>query len=233
MTLAPCPCGKAPDSLTIVPSNGYKHAFAVGDCCGEWHIEFRTNYALLDSPECMALAQEAWNDAPRGDEAMTFKLTLEQRQRAEQLVEHGMDDPDAVSYELIYLRDEVELLRKALAPAMNEKQAVYDPRTITGPASRDLRKPETPDRAVDKPSALGAAIDDVEGAVARFRTLRQRIIDSAQKDVTEPVVACAPMPLATLLNQAPQVLREKTHALLALAEDIESLLFPFPPEKGL
>ena len=67
MTLAPCPCGKVPERLIIVPNDGYKHAFAVGECCGDWHIEFRTNYEKFDSPECMAFAQAAWNDAPRGD----------------------------------------------------------------------------------------------------------------------------------------------------------------------
>jgi hypothetical protein len=37
-----------------------------GYCCGDWHIEFRTNYAAHDSEEIMRLAREAWNDAPRG-----------------------------------------------------------------------------------------------------------------------------------------------------------------------
>ena len=66
--LNPCPCGKVPTELGIIDSvEGSKYAFAVGNCCGEWHIEFRANYKLPDSPECKALACEAWNAAPRGE----------------------------------------------------------------------------------------------------------------------------------------------------------------------
>ena len=71
MTLAPCPCGKVPNSLTIVPEDR-EYAFALGACCGEWHVKFRTNYKPLHSPECMALAQAAWNDAPRGTGTCTL-----------------------------------------------------------------------------------------------------------------------------------------------------------------
>lgn len=65
-TLNKCPCGQIPDSLLIV-DNGVKWAFATGNCCNEWHIEFRTRYNKIDSDECMKLAKEAWNNATRGE----------------------------------------------------------------------------------------------------------------------------------------------------------------------
>ena len=66
--LNPCPCGNVPARLDIVDSGqGPKYSLAVGDCCGEWHIEFRSDFSKFDSPECMALAREAWNAAPRGE----------------------------------------------------------------------------------------------------------------------------------------------------------------------
>lgn len=67
VTLAPCPCGKIPSRLCIAPAGqGSKYALAAGHCCSEWLVEFRTNYAALDSDECMRLAMESWNRAPRG-----------------------------------------------------------------------------------------------------------------------------------------------------------------------
>lgn len=60
----PCPCGQIPDSLGI-ESHDSKWAYVFGNCCSGWHIEFRTNYTKLDSPECMEYAIEAWNQAPR------------------------------------------------------------------------------------------------------------------------------------------------------------------------
>ena len=65
--LAPCPCGKAVESLSIMegePSG--KWAWVSGNCCGEWSIEFRAEYNALDSDDCKRLAREAWNRAPRG-----------------------------------------------------------------------------------------------------------------------------------------------------------------------
>jgi hypothetical protein len=59
-----CPCGEIPKSLLLV-DNGVKWAYATGDCCNEWHVEFRTGYNKLESSECMALAVEAWNLATR------------------------------------------------------------------------------------------------------------------------------------------------------------------------
>lgn len=66
--LKPCPCGKIPKELGIQDANqGGKWAYAICDHCGTWEIEFRTDYAPLDSPECKALAYNAWNYAPRSD----------------------------------------------------------------------------------------------------------------------------------------------------------------------
>ena len=64
--LKPCPCGKVPTKVFATDAGqGGKWANVSGDCCGEWSIEFRTQYAALGSSECMNLAVEAWNEAPR------------------------------------------------------------------------------------------------------------------------------------------------------------------------
>jgi hypothetical protein len=65
-TLNLCPCGKVPNKLDITDAGqGGKWANVMGDCCGFWEIEFRTEYSPIESDECMKLAIEAWNDAPR------------------------------------------------------------------------------------------------------------------------------------------------------------------------
>jgi len=48
---------------------GAKYANAAGNCCGEWMIEFRTNYEPFHSDKCMELAIAAWNNAPRAANA--------------------------------------------------------------------------------------------------------------------------------------------------------------------
>lgn len=63
--LAACPCGKTPNKLHISEGNTCKYAFVYGDCCGEWNIEFRTDYFKLDSVEIKVLAADAWNSASR------------------------------------------------------------------------------------------------------------------------------------------------------------------------
>ena len=64
--LKACPCGKIPKELSITDAGqGSKWAYVMGDCCGDWEIEFRTEYSALDSDECMALAIEGWNAAQR------------------------------------------------------------------------------------------------------------------------------------------------------------------------
>lgn len=64
--LKQCPCGKTPTKLEIYDiGQGGKWAMCYGDCCGEWHIEFRTGYFPLDSGEVQERAIDAWNGAPR------------------------------------------------------------------------------------------------------------------------------------------------------------------------
>lgn len=63
--LKPCPCGKTPKKLCIEDGQSCKYAWACGDCCNEWSVEFRTHYWKLDSIKCMELANNAWNQAPR------------------------------------------------------------------------------------------------------------------------------------------------------------------------
>jgi len=66
--LKPCPCGKTPTELGISHNGqGSKWAVTMGNCCGAWEVEFRTQYHAHDNPKCVALAVEAWNDAPRND----------------------------------------------------------------------------------------------------------------------------------------------------------------------
>ncbi len=65
----PCPCGRIPEKLHIVPrGQGEKWSLAVGACCGEWHVEFLANRQR----PIMESAVEAWNHAPRnrGNEAV-------------------------------------------------------------------------------------------------------------------------------------------------------------------
>lgn len=62
----PCPCGQTPKELFITNVNsGTKYAYVYGSCCSQWEVEFRTEYRDADSDECMQLAIEAWNEAPR------------------------------------------------------------------------------------------------------------------------------------------------------------------------
>lgn len=65
--LKPCPCGETPNAVGIEADSIQKWAFVYGDCCSEWYVEFRTEYNSPTSPECLALATEAWNEAPRKD----------------------------------------------------------------------------------------------------------------------------------------------------------------------
>lgn len=60
-----CPCGMVPSQIDIFAGQGSKWAYAAGNCCNEWHIEFRTQYHDLESDECMRLAINAWNNTPR------------------------------------------------------------------------------------------------------------------------------------------------------------------------
>jgi len=61
-----CPCGTFPTELYIVDGGqGGKYALAYPSCCGDWHIEFRTEYNDFKSEKCKELARFAWNNAPR------------------------------------------------------------------------------------------------------------------------------------------------------------------------
>lgn len=62
VALKPCDCGKTPDKLHIA-RNGAKYAFVSGDCCGDWTLEFETDYYSVGSSKCMELAIQCWNEA--------------------------------------------------------------------------------------------------------------------------------------------------------------------------
>ena len=63
--LRQCPCGETPDCISVQDAGqGGKYMLAVPSCCGEWMIEFRTNYEAGET--LRALAEKAWNEAPRG-----------------------------------------------------------------------------------------------------------------------------------------------------------------------
>ena len=63
MLLAPCPCGLTPDKLFVEIMQPGKYARAMGDCCGNWSIEFRLLYEQ-DPVKAQAKAAEAWNSTP-------------------------------------------------------------------------------------------------------------------------------------------------------------------------
>lgn len=64
--LAPCPCGTVPENLLIEMPDRAKYGRAMGDCCGDWSIEFKNGYTQ-DPEKTTARAREAWNDAPRAE----------------------------------------------------------------------------------------------------------------------------------------------------------------------
>jgi len=68
--ILPCPCGQTPKELHSVDNGqGGKWAMVYGDCCGEWHVEYRTEYKDLESPEGKEIARVAWNFTPRAKAA--------------------------------------------------------------------------------------------------------------------------------------------------------------------
>jgi hypothetical protein len=62
--IRPCFCGATPGQLAITEGSSSKYAWAACEWCGEWSIEFRTNYSQ-DLAELQELAAKAWNNAPR------------------------------------------------------------------------------------------------------------------------------------------------------------------------
>ena len=86
--IAPCPCGKTPEKLSITDAGqGGKWACVSGWCCGEWEIEFRTDYQALDSEECMKNAIQAWNETERG----WLPLITQLQEQVTELENHNKD----------------------------------------------------------------------------------------------------------------------------------------------
>jgi len=108
--LKPCPCGKIPKELGVYDANqGAKWAWVNADCCGEWAIEFRTQYKPFDSPECMQLAKDAWNAASRPTPQVSEGLD----EFIELLIKDSfyVDDDDSAH---IYLDNTLDSLRQHL-----------------------------------------------------------------------------------------------------------------------
>ena len=60
-----CPCGEIPDDLIITEQmSPMNWSWVAGNCCGEWNIEFRSDYE--SGEKLKELAVTAWNSAPRG-----------------------------------------------------------------------------------------------------------------------------------------------------------------------
>ena len=76
--LKACPCGKTPGLLSITEGSTAKWAFVSGGCCGDWLVEFRTGYNDLSSMELYELAEIAWNEMPRADEASIRREVIEE-----------------------------------------------------------------------------------------------------------------------------------------------------------
>lgn len=67
VNLQPCPCGRTPTRLSVEADHDRpKWAYVSGNCCGEWSIEYRNAYTMLNTPEADKIAMQAWNRAPRG-----------------------------------------------------------------------------------------------------------------------------------------------------------------------
>ena len=62
--IRPCFCGATPTQLMVTETSSSKYAWAACEWCGEWSIEFRTNWSQ-DPAELQQLAVKAWNYAPR------------------------------------------------------------------------------------------------------------------------------------------------------------------------
>ena len=77
--LKACPCGNIPKRLCIEGQDRDKYMRVTGDCCSEWAIEFRAGYAMLDDPELLVNATEAWNNASRPTEPKTKWISVDDR----------------------------------------------------------------------------------------------------------------------------------------------------------
>lgn len=90
--LQPCPCGATPTALQFTGDEQAKWAHVSGDCCGEWEIEYRNNYAKIASAEAMALATKAWNEAVRAQPAATPSGELTENEWLQLADRHSMSD---------------------------------------------------------------------------------------------------------------------------------------------
>lgn len=129
--LLACPCGKVPTELGIADANqGGKWAFVHGDCCGEWMIEFRTDYNPLESDECKRLAREAWNSAPRSN--LTDRLEVLECEHAE-FYKNWRDARvmlEACQAENAKLRSDVDRCYKMLLSEPDTKGALFKAENI-------------------------------------------------------------------------------------------------------
>ena len=63
-----CPCGKVPERVSITDQgSGSRYRVGIPNCCDEWMFEFRCDYQHQGTPEELTLAEDAWNNMPRGD----------------------------------------------------------------------------------------------------------------------------------------------------------------------
>lgn len=71
--LLPCPCGEVPTELIVTSHEGDwpKWAMASGNCCSDWHVEFRNDWKQIGSPECADRAARAWNKAARANTGLS------------------------------------------------------------------------------------------------------------------------------------------------------------------
>lgn len=60
-----CPCGAVPKWLRVETEPPAKFSHVYGECCGEWIIEFRSQYTKGE--ELLKRASDAWNEAPRAE----------------------------------------------------------------------------------------------------------------------------------------------------------------------
>ena len=60
--LKKCPCGKVP-VIMVIESEVNKYVFAAGDCCGDWLIEVRVDYA--QGQTLHNIVNRAWNETRR------------------------------------------------------------------------------------------------------------------------------------------------------------------------
>lgn len=62
--LRACPCGRVPTALVLhFDGPRPKWAWATGNCCDGWGVEFRNDYAEQEG--AMPAAIDAWNGAGR------------------------------------------------------------------------------------------------------------------------------------------------------------------------